>query len=441
MRLADVPTRGRPREASASLKSARVALRKRFGQHLLKNADVVKNIVAAANLQPHESVFEIGPGTGNMTVHLLSQAKVVYAVELDHRLHSVVTARAAQLGLGHKFQCVRGDFLEVPLPAFDVLVANIPYQISSPVLRRIFAHSPLPNRAVIMFQKEFVDRIVAQPGTADYCRLSVNTQLLCSSPDGKLDGVKMVMKIGKEQFRPPPKVDSAVATFKPRPGGWASVCSDWPQLPASISAIIKASSPDARFLPDFDDWDCFLRLCFGGKNKTLRAIFSNKNTLSDLLSPLASSVVGAERDAAATVEPANPVAICSSGGFHTDDDAHINDENENEDDEEIDVASESDGQSISAGAGSRRRNEAEKQSIAALRSRIHDVITSLHLSDKRPNALRIVDYQSLYRALSEGLGLNFRPTLSGWGKSMQRQRSQPPLEGVVEGDKEGRGLR
>ena len=81
-----------PRESSA-LRSSRVALRKRFGQHLLRNADVVRNIVAAAKLQPHETVFEIGPGTGNLTVHLLEAAATVYAVELDDRLYEVLRSR------------------------------------------------------------------------------------------------------------------------------------------------------------------------------------------------------------------------------------------------------------------------------------------------------------------------------------------------------------
>jgi 18S rRNA (adenine1779-N6/adenine1780-N6)-dimethyltransferase len=75
------------------MKSQRVALRKRFGQHLLRNADVVRNIVDAAHIQPHESVFEIGPGTGNMTVHMLERARVVYAVELDPRLYDVLRSR------------------------------------------------------------------------------------------------------------------------------------------------------------------------------------------------------------------------------------------------------------------------------------------------------------------------------------------------------------
>ena len=89
-------TRGQPTGNSA-LRSARVELRKRFGQHLLKNADVVRNIVARAALQPHETVFEIGPGTGNLTVHLLEAALCVYAVELDDRLFATLKSRVAQL--------------------------------------------------------------------------------------------------------------------------------------------------------------------------------------------------------------------------------------------------------------------------------------------------------------------------------------------------------
>jgi 18S rRNA (adenine1779-N6/adenine1780-N6)-dimethyltransferase len=78
-------------------KSHRVALRKRLGQHLLKNPDVVRNIVRSANVQPHELVLEIGPGTGNMTVPLLEKAKGVFAVELDPDMHLAVTNRVRGL--------------------------------------------------------------------------------------------------------------------------------------------------------------------------------------------------------------------------------------------------------------------------------------------------------------------------------------------------------
>jgi 18S rRNA (adenine1779-N6/adenine1780-N6)-dimethyltransferase len=234
--------------ASSTLKSARVALRKRFGQHLLRNPDVVRAIIDAADIQPDESVFEIGPGSGNMTIHLLEKARAVYAVELDTRLAEVVTRRVNGLGYGGKFFLTNADFLSVPLPAFDKLVANIPYQISSPVMSRLFTHNPPPKAAIIMFQLEFAQRIVAQPGTKDYSRLSVNSQLLSHS-------VRLIMKIGREQFNPPPKVDSAVVEIIPK------------GIPTDL---------------DFPRWDCFLRICFGGKNKRLRSVLVNKHVLAQL---------------------------------------------------------------------------------------------------------------------------------------------------------------
>jgi len=268
------------RTVSSALKSARVSLRKRFGQHLLKNADVVKNIVEAANIQPDEAVFEIGPGTGNMTVHMLERAKGVYAVELDPRLAEIVTRRVHGMGLSDKFFCTNADFLKVPLPAFDKLVANIPYQISSPVLTRLFTHTPVPKAAVIMFQLEFAERIVARPGTANYSKLSVNCQMLSHS-------VRMVMKIGKEQFRPPPKVDSAVVEIIPK------------GIPAGL---------------DFARWDTFLRVAFGGKNKLLRSVLANKHVLAQLAANRAGAAARAGDGAAeAAVGRALPPRMPAEG--------------------------------------------------------------------------------------------------------------------------------
>lgn len=135
-------------------KSVLKSLRKQLGQHLLKHPDVVKKIVDSAAIAPTEFVLEIGPGTGNMTVHLLQQARAVLAVELDERMYEAVMTRVHALyvpdnvyrainlsnvlmhvrchrGLQQKFFCVRGDFLRMNLPpGIDVCVANIPYQAS-----------------------------------------------------------------------------------------------------------------------------------------------------------------------------------------------------------------------------------------------------------------------------------------------------------------------
>ena len=239
---------------STGLRSARILMRKRLGQHLLVNPDVVAAIVSHAGITAGERVFEIGPGTGNLTVHLLaSPASVVYAVELDERLARRLTMRSSELpgGVGDKLRLVRSDFLSVPLPDFDVLVANIPYQISSPVVARILSHSPAPRAAVLMFQKEFAERLVAKAGTAAYSRLSVNTALLADA--------ELVMHIGRNQFRPPPKVDSAVVRLRPR-------------------------TPPPGL--DLRDWNALLRIAFAGKNKTLRALLTGNKTVLGRLSAL-----------------------------------------------------------------------------------------------------------------------------------------------------------
>ena len=106
-----------------------------------------------------------------------------------------------------KLQIIFGDILKVELPSFDVCVANVPYQISSPIVFKLLAHKPAFRCAVLMFQREFAMRLVAKPNDPLYCRLSVNTQLLSK--------VEHVMKVSKNNFRPPPKVESSVVRIRP----------------------------------------------------------------------------------------------------------------------------------------------------------------------------------------------------------------------------------
>ena len=142
-------------------------------------------------------------------------------------------------------QVIQGDILKTELPYFDVCVANIPYQISSPITFKLLSHRPVFRCAIIMFQREFAMRLVAKPGDSHYCRLSVNTQILSR--------VFHLLKVNKNNFRPPPKVDSSVVRIEPRN----------PLPPIS-----------------FKEWDGLIRLCFSRKNKTLGAIFRQKNVLA-----------------------------------------------------------------------------------------------------------------------------------------------------------------
>ena len=218
-----------------------------IGQHFLKNPAVVDSIVTKGNLRPSDTVLEVGPGTGNLTMRLLDSCKKLVAVEFDRRMVREVLKRAE----GHKneraLQVIQGDVLKVDLPYFDVCVANLPYQISSPFLFKMLTHRPMFRSAVIMFQAEFANRLSAKPGSELYCRLSVNCQLLSK--------VENVLKVGRGNFRPPPKVDSIVVRIE-----------------------IKNPPPPINFV----EWDGLVRTLFNRKHKTLRAILTAKSYLAIL---------------------------------------------------------------------------------------------------------------------------------------------------------------
>lgn len=120
------------------------------------------------------------------------------ACEIDPRLAAELQKRVMGTPLQSKLTIQMGDVLKAELPFFDVCVANMPYQISSPFVFKLLLHRPFFRCAVLMFQREFAQRLYAKPGDALYCRLSVNTQLLAR--------VEHLMKVGKNNFRPPPKV-------------------------------------------------------------------------------------------------------------------------------------------------------------------------------------------------------------------------------------------
>lgn len=214
------------------------------GQHILKNPLIIDNMLAKAELKASDTVLEIGPGTGNLTVRLLERVRHVVAVELDPRMVAELQKRVRGTELERKLRIIVGDFLKVDLPHFDVVVANVPYKISSPLVFKLLAHRPLFRNAVIMFQREFALRLVARPGDPMYSRLSINTRLLAN--------VQHIIKVGKNNFRPPPKVESSVVRIQP-----------------------VQSPPKINFL----EWDGLLRVCFTRKNKTLGAIFKQAKIL------------------------------------------------------------------------------------------------------------------------------------------------------------------
>jgi len=166
---------------------------------------------------------------------------------VDSRMVVELKKRFSGSEEGSRLQVLHADFLKQELPYFDACVANVPYQISSPIVFKLLAQRPPPRCCVLMFQREFAMRLVARPGDDLYCRLSVNTQLLSK--------VEHVMKVGRNNFRPPPKVESSVVRI----------------------------TPFTKPVPvDFTEWDGLVRLCFNRKNKTLGALFKPKTTVEML---------------------------------------------------------------------------------------------------------------------------------------------------------------
>lgn len=218
-----------------------------LGQHILKNPLVAQGIVDKAQIKPLDIVLEVGPGTGNLTVRILEQARKVVAVEMDPRMAAELTKRVHGTPGEKKLEILLGDFMKTELPYFDVCISNTPYQISSPLVFKLLNQPRPPRVLILMFQREFALRLLARPGDLLYCRLSANVQMWSN--------VTHIMKVGKNNFRPPPKVESSVVRIE-----------------------VKNPRPNV----DFNEWDGLLRIVFVRKNKTVAAGFKLLNVLEIL---------------------------------------------------------------------------------------------------------------------------------------------------------------
>ncbi len=183
--------------------------RKRLGQHFLIDQNIVRKIVSVAALQPHDVVFEIGPGRGALTRVLCEQVAKVIAVEIDPalvRYLAAIQANDPALELHH------GDALEFAcdtLPNGTVVIANLPYAVSIPLVFRLLQERNRINRMVLMVQREVAERMIATPGSRHYGVLSVMSRYYAEP--------RKAFAVPAGCFRPVPDVDSAVVTFVSRP--------------------------------------------------------------------------------------------------------------------------------------------------------------------------------------------------------------------------------
>ena len=186
--------------------------KKRFGQHFLLDLNLTRRIARAAAPLDAGTVVEVGPGPGGLTRALLLEgAANVVAIELDRR--AIDALRELEAAADGRLALLEADALQVDPaslgPAPRRIVANLPYNVSTPLrVRWLQAADDLADM-VLMFQKEVVDRLVAAPRSKDYGRLSVLAQHVCE--------VRRLFDIPPSAFVPPPKVVSSVARLTPRP--------------------------------------------------------------------------------------------------------------------------------------------------------------------------------------------------------------------------------
>ena len=216
-----------------------LAARHSLGQHFLLDGNLTDRIVREAGDLTGRHVIEVGPGPGGLTRSLLeSAAATVTAIELDRRAIGAMTELAAVAG--GRLRVIEGDALSIDaaslVPAPRHVIANLPYNVASPLLVRWLRHAAAFERLTLMFQQEVAERICAPADTPAYGRLSVLTQWTCDA--------HIVMRLPPAAFTPPPKVWSAVVSLTPH-----------------------ATQPDS---PAFTRMEALTAAAFGQRRKMLR---------------------------------------------------------------------------------------------------------------------------------------------------------------------------
>jgi 16S rRNA (adenine1518-N6/adenine1519-N6)-dimethyltransferase len=200
--VGQLPSGSQPPTVRQRPAAGRHVPRKRFGQHFLHDAGVVRRIVEAIAPAPQDVIVEIGPGEGVLTRALLARCRRVEAIEIDRDLAARLAAEGIRVHVA--------DALEFDFGAFAPgtrVVGNLPYNISTPLLFHLLRHAGRIRDLHFMLQLEVVERMVARPSTPEYGRLSVMLQTRFR--------MEKLFRVAPGAFRPPPRVDSAVVRMVP----------------------------------------------------------------------------------------------------------------------------------------------------------------------------------------------------------------------------------
>ncbi|MFH5882618.1 16S rRNA (adenine(1518)-N(6)/adenine(1519)-N(6))-dimethyltransferase RsmA, partial [Liberiplasma polymorphum] len=200
-----------PKSIHEILKSNAITIKKRYGQNFLIDDNILQNIVALGRITNETLVIEIGPGLGSLTQYLVNKAKHVIAYEIDNDLIPILKSTFTS----EHFTLIHDDILKRNIDndiatikqSFDqiVVIANLPYYITTPILMKCLEESKRINRMVVMMQLEVARRLTANKNTKDYNALSVAVQYRAYT--------NFAFKVPKNVFIPAPNVESAVITL------------------------------------------------------------------------------------------------------------------------------------------------------------------------------------------------------------------------------------
>ena len=182
-----------------------IKLNKNLGQNYLIDKNKRDQIINFGNVSKDDVVLEIGSGIGTLTIELAKKAKKVIAIEQDTKICEILARRLKEEKIDN-VELINDDALKVDFPHFNKIISNLPYQISSPITFKFLDYDF--DLAILMYQKEFADRMNGKVGTKDYSRLSAMLYFKCD--------VEKLTDVSCESFIPKPQIDSTVVKLTPK---------------------------------------------------------------------------------------------------------------------------------------------------------------------------------------------------------------------------------
>lgn len=182
-----------------------ITLNKNLGQNYLIDENKRNQIVNFGEIDEDDIILEIGPGIGTLTIELAKKAKKVIAIEQDGNICKILTERLKNEKIDN-VELINDDALKTDFPKFNKIISNLPYQISSPITFKFLDYDF--DLAILMYQKEFADRMNGEVGSKNYSRLSAMLYFKCN--------VDALTNVSSESFIPKPKIDSTVVKLTPK---------------------------------------------------------------------------------------------------------------------------------------------------------------------------------------------------------------------------------